>query len=320
MNQLQVAVILPVYNAGSVLANTIESILAQDYDNFHLYIVDDGSTDNSLELLAAYDALPRISVIHQGNRGQAAAINAGIAAGREPFIALCDADDVWRRDRLRRSILALQEHPSASFVCSDFCRGDDLVLAWRSEWAAHGYSHCQMNCFATLLEENFVCRSSVTLRRELLEEVGRFSERIGGKCGADDRDVWLTLTWRFGPAHRINDVLVWKRSWNGNGSRNVHFAESSVRLWTTWTARLGNLPGHRRRAKRNLVRAIRELGWRYRKEGRYWKSIKQSLTLLAYPSFSLIVPLDIARTGGHALRLGRKRRSCVPSITRRLQR
>ena len=109
MNNTRVSVIIPNYNNGKYLEQCIDSVLSQDYDNLEVIVVDDGSTDNSLELLQEYRT--RITIISIPHAGASAARNSGILAASGGVIAFLDSDDYWRHDKIRLQIeLMLKEN------------------------------------------------------------------------------------------------------------------------------------------------------------------------------------------------------------------
>ena len=110
MNEL-VSVVIPSYNAARYIAEAIESILAQTYKNNEIVLVDDGSTDNTRELVNTYvEKYPgRIRYIFQENGGCAAARNTGILASRGKYVAFLDADDIWLEDFLDKMVKKIKE-------------------------------------------------------------------------------------------------------------------------------------------------------------------------------------------------------------------
>ena len=115
----RILVLMPTYNAAGYLRESVGSILSQSFDDFQLLVVDDGSTDNTSEVLAEYDD-PRLRVISQENHGLVASINLGIAIAEDagvPFLARMDADDISEARRLEKQIGRLEKHPSAA-ACS----------------------------------------------------------------------------------------------------------------------------------------------------------------------------------------------------------
>jgi glycosyltransferase involved in cell wall biosynthesis len=116
-----VSVIIPNYNYARFVGAAIDSVLGQTYPNLEVIVVNNGSTDNSLEVLKAYG--DRIRLIDQANKGQSEARNSGIAVARGEFIALLDADDVWVREKLEKQ-MALFTRPEVGLVYSGLTVAD----------------------------------------------------------------------------------------------------------------------------------------------------------------------------------------------------
>ncbi|WP_026526745.1 glycosyltransferase family 2 protein [Butyrivibrio sp. VCD2006] len=122
----RISIVVPVYNAGNFILETIEMVRQQTYENFELILVDDASTDNSVELIekAAKDD-NRIKLIKKAsNTGAAAARNAGISAATGRYLAFLDADDIWIKDKLEKELAFLQEK-KAAFVFTAYEFGDE---------------------------------------------------------------------------------------------------------------------------------------------------------------------------------------------------
>lgn len=105
-----ISIVTPMYNGGRFVAQTIESVLAQTYPHWEMLIVDDGSKDDSPEIVGAYSARdPRIKLIRQPNSGSAAARNNALRRARGRYICFLDADDLWDPEFLARQIAFIQE-------------------------------------------------------------------------------------------------------------------------------------------------------------------------------------------------------------------
>lgn len=102
-----VSIIIPTYNRSALLAKTLASVQAQTYPAVQIIVVDDGSTDNTRELLTGY---PEVEYYYQPNQRQAAARNTGLQHARGEFIASLDSDDTWEPDFLAKSIRCLEQH------------------------------------------------------------------------------------------------------------------------------------------------------------------------------------------------------------------
>lgn len=150
MSSPLVTVVIPCYNAGRWILETLESVRNQTWKNIEIIIVNDGSTDNSVALIEAFE-LPSLSLIHQENKGQTAALNAGLAAATGDYVQYLDADDLLHPEKIEIQMKRLIENPgcmaSAEWVrffdkteglvfspddtWQDLAPVDWLVLAWK---------------------------------------------------------------------------------------------------------------------------------------------------------------------------------------------
>ena len=176
-----VSVVVPAYNAERTLKASVDSVFAQDFRDFEVIVVNDGSTDSTSAVLAAYDS--QIRVIDQNNRGAPAARNAGVSAASGKFIAFLDSDDLWSPHKLTQSVRALEQNPSASLVFSDCCglRADGTTSTF--------YSYSGAPSLKEMLDNGFeIVPSAVTMRRDVFEACGGFSERF---APIYFEDLWL---------------------------------------------------------------------------------------------------------------------------------
>ncbi|MCB0122859.1 MAG: glycosyltransferase family 2 protein [Caldilineaceae bacterium] len=124
-----VSVMMPAYNAQAYIGQAIESVLAQDYRNWELIIVDDGSTDGTAGIMAQYSD-PRIRCVHQANAGEAAARNRALQEMQGEFLAFLDADDFFLPEHLQTTVRYLQAHPAYGGVYTDgyYCNEQSVPL------------------------------------------------------------------------------------------------------------------------------------------------------------------------------------------------
>lgn len=124
----KISIIVPVYNAGAFLEDTIDSVRAQTYTDWELILVDDCSSDNSLQVMQrAEDSDSRIRAVRQEkNAGAAAARNRGLAEAEGNCIAFLDADDAWRPEKLERELRFLEEK-GAAFVFTGYEFADERL-------------------------------------------------------------------------------------------------------------------------------------------------------------------------------------------------
>ena len=128
-----VSIIVPVYNGEAYLSACLESLLHQSFRGFRLYLIDDGSTDETPEICRRYSALDgRITCIRQKNRGVSAARNAGLALAKGKFVTFCDADDLWEETHLEALVRAVEETGSDMVSCNYSLVDEGGVLLGRT--------------------------------------------------------------------------------------------------------------------------------------------------------------------------------------------
>lgn len=188
----KVSVIVPAYNGQSTVLETINSVLQQSFSDFELIVINDGSTDGTLELLSNIkDA--RLKVYSYKNGGLPAARNRGIVRATGEFLSFIDADDLWTPDKLELQLQALQENSQAGVAYSwTICMGND-----GNSFHPGVSESFQGNVYPQLLVGNFIASgSNVLIRREAIESVGYFDESLKS---CEDWDYWLRLApkWEF---------------------------------------------------------------------------------------------------------------------------
>jgi glycosyltransferase involved in cell wall biosynthesis len=181
-----VSVVTATYNMAGYIAETLDSILAQDYPNIESIIIDDGSTDNTMEVLEPYLKDPRVRVVQQANAGQTVAKNQGIAHAKGEFVAFCDADDTWRKDKLSLQIPEFDD-PKVGVVFSEMVFIDENGdLIDDEPLKCHGGQ-----ITAPLLIDNFVPFLTTVARADVLAEANGFDEKLTMSI---DYDLWLRIS------------------------------------------------------------------------------------------------------------------------------
>ncbi len=205
-SQPTVSVIIPTYNRAWSLGEAIDSVLAQDFSDMELIVIDDGSTDDTRNLLDGYRQA--ITVIRQPNRGVSAARNAGVAASCGSLLAFLDSDDLWLPGKLGAQVAFFREHPSAMICQTEetWIRRGVRVNPKRRHQKPSG------SIFLRSLELCLVSPSAVMMRRELFEATGGFDETLPS---CEDYDLWLRIGCQT-PVHLIDAPLVIKRGGHGD--------------------------------------------------------------------------------------------------------
>lgn len=185
-----ISVVIPVYNGEKTIRETVGSVLNQTFSDFELIVVDDGSKDQTLEILSSI-LDPRLKVLTYPNAGVAATRNRGFSQSSGELISFLDADDLWTPEKLEAQLKALQENPQAAVAYSWTNFFDE------SGQFLHPGSHCTYkgNVYPKLLLNDFLeSGSNPLIRRQALLEVGGFDETLSN---AHDWDMWLRLAARY---------------------------------------------------------------------------------------------------------------------------
>lgn len=183
------SVVIPLYNKAHFVLRTVESALSQDFSDFEIIVIDDGSTDGSADVLRDV-ADSRLIVVNQENAGVAAARNRGIELSRGRYLAFLDADDVWRPYYLTEIRKIIESYPEAGMYVTAY----DVVLpkgkiVHSSEDV--GSTGVKRSYWSTLKSAyDFVWTSATVIPKRLVDEVGGF---LSGELIGQDLDLWARV-------------------------------------------------------------------------------------------------------------------------------
>jgi len=182
---MQVSVIIPTYNRAQRLGKAIDSVLAQSHQDFELIVVDDGSEDNTDELIENYNS--DIVYIRQENSGAAAARNRGIEKARYNLLAFLDSDDWFAENKLKTQIEAMNRNPSCliSHTNEIWYRNGQILNQKLKHRKSSG------DIFARSLELCAVGMSTIMIHKEIFDRYGFFDE--GYPC-CEDYEFWLRIS------------------------------------------------------------------------------------------------------------------------------
>lgn len=203
-----ISVVIPLYNKECAITSTLQSVINQTYIDWELIVVDDGSTDNSLEVVRSFvrSLIPsfKIRVIHKENGGVCSARNCGIREAKGEYVALLDGDDLWKPTFLEEQIKLIQDFPESAMwgVNTAFIK-NGKTYKWE-QGMGDGYRGYVDNYFGTKHNDLF-CSSSVVIRKDVFEHVGCFDERISA---SEDLDMWYRIILKY-PVVFYDKVLVY---------------------------------------------------------------------------------------------------------------
>jgi glycosyltransferase involved in cell wall biosynthesis len=244
-----VSAVIPAYNYARFVGRAIDSVLAQTHRDIECIVVDDGSTDDTPDVLARYAG--RIHAIRQENRGLSAARNAGIKAARGEVIALLDADDEWKPEKIATQLPALDGGPEVGVVgCACEVVDGDGKHQYDAFQPSPGRGGPALRAIATRTSWVSGSASAALIRRQVLDQVGLFDESL---TAAEDWDMWL----RICADHTIvnlPDVLVRVYRHNTGSFRNAAKMEMNQRK--VYEAAIKRWPDELDEATRRQIRAL----------------------------------------------------------------
>jgi len=183
-----ISVVIPTFNRAHTLRRAIDSVLQQSCKASEIIVVDDGSEDDSVQLLKQH--YPQLRILQQSNQGVSSARNSGIRAAHGEWIALLDSDDEWLPHKLHSQIQCLQASTKLRICHTDenwIRRGKPLKqLAKHRKRGGHIYTDCLPLCV--------ISPSSVIIHKSLFDEVGLFDESLPA---CEDYDLWLRICARY---------------------------------------------------------------------------------------------------------------------------
>ncbi|MCP4992198.1 MAG: glycosyltransferase family 2 protein, partial [Gammaproteobacteria bacterium] len=181
---MRISVIVPTYNRSQVLGRAIQSVLDQTFPAHEIIVVDDGSTDNTKQLVR--DLFPQCRYIEQPNRGVSAARNTGIESATGNWLAFLDSDDEWLPGKLRAQIALLEKNPEVKICHTEeiWIRNGKQVNQMKKHAKSGG--HIFQNCLPLCV----ISPSSVIIHREIFHEIGAFDEELPA---CEDYDLWLRI-------------------------------------------------------------------------------------------------------------------------------
>lgn len=195
----KVSVIIPVFNGASFVSRAIESVLSQTLPDLELIVVDDGSTDESPQVIRSFRD-PRVLYLRQDNQGPNAAYNTGIYRARGDLLAFLDSDDWWLPRKLEAQLNRLQTAPEAGLVYCSTLKVDpngDLLKTRHADTEGQVLERLLMN-------NDIAGPSSVVVPEGVVEKVGAFD---GSLRRSGDWEMWLRIAAEF-PIAAVREPLV----------------------------------------------------------------------------------------------------------------
>jgi glycosyltransferase involved in cell wall biosynthesis len=219
----KVSVIIPAYNRSAYLGEAIQSVLDQTFQDFELIVIDDGSTDNTKEIVKGF-LDTRVRYLYQENSGVSSARNMGIKAANGEYIAFLDSDDIWLPENLELKVNLLDSRPDVGLVCSDAYVVDNSTKATFGRfWGKNRFKYSgnprkvTRHPLKDLLYRNcFIMPQATMIRSQVFTAVGGFDESLPT---SEDWDLFVRIVQRF-PIEVIDTPLLKIRRHSTSLSKN----------------------------------------------------------------------------------------------------
>ncbi len=197
---MKITVVIPTYNRVALLPRAVESVLSQTYRADEIIVVDDGSTDDTCQMVQSH--FPEVKIISQPNKGVSAARNMGIVHASNKWIAFLDSDDVWREDKLQLQVAYHKQNPQILFshTAEVWMRDDKMVKQKRKHQKPQGF------CFYENLDFCKIAPSTVMFHKKIVDDIGLFDEKL---IVCEDYDMWLRILKKY-PVGFVDEALTTK--------------------------------------------------------------------------------------------------------------
>lgn len=221
-NKPKVSIIMPVYNQAKYVKQAIESILQQTFSNFELIIINDGSTDRSVNIIDNFHDL-RIKIINQENKGLITTLNTGIVLSRAEYIARIDPDDIWSDlNKLNKQMEYLSKDPNC-VVLGTWAR---IIDENDKEFSHISCPEKDQGIRSKILTKNCFIHPSVVFNKEIALKAGGFDEQ---EKYVEDYGLWLRMG-QFGKFANIPEFLMSYRIHRDGITQQKNFIQSQNSL------------------------------------------------------------------------------------------
>ena len=222
-DKMLVSIIMPAYNSEKFIRQAVDSILGQTFTNYELIVVEDCSTDKTLDILNEYSSEnSRITLIrNEKNSGVSYSRNRAISIATGEYIAFLDSDDMWDNQKLEKQVNYVKSNPNADFVFtgSAFIDENDKPLN-------HILHVPDKISFNDLLKQNIISCSSVFIKRSIIQDIKMPNDKMH-----EDFATWLTILKNQKYAYGIDEpLLIYRLSSNSKSSNKIKAAHIQMHI------------------------------------------------------------------------------------------
>ncbi len=262
----KISIIIPTYNRAAFLKEAIQSVIDQDYFEratrahpFELWVVDDGSTDQTKEIVRSFGR--KVKYSYQEHKGISAARNKGLGISSGDFIAYLDSDDLWLKNKMRTQMSYMEAYPRAAVCYTEeiWIRNGVCVNPRKKHKKYSGW------IFNRVLPLCLLSLSSALFRREVFKTVGYFDEKLPA---CEDYDLGIRTAFHY-PIHLIEQPLIIKRGGHADQLSKRYWGMDRFRIYALEKALgLELTPEQRRNVKKELVKKCQILANGFKKRNK----------------------------------------------------
>ena len=219
------SIIIPLYNKANEVSKTLESVFSQTFTDFEVIVVNDGSTDDSLAKVEAFEDA-RIHIFTTGNKGVSHARNFGIKKATADLIAFLDADDLWFDHHLADLKALHEQFPECGMYCKAYEKRDaTIIMPSHFKNIPHGipWAGIVTDYFECSAINNIAWTSALMIPKKIFVTVGSFDPKITLGAG-EDTDLWMRIALKY-PVAFSNQVSALHQLDSGNRLTNSHTNE-----------------------------------------------------------------------------------------------
>jgi teichuronic acid biosynthesis glycosyltransferase TuaG len=225
-----VSIIMPAYNASKTISEAIESVMLQEYSNWELIIVNDGSTDNTLSIIKSFlfidDRIKLINLVV--NEGLPNARNKAINIAQGKYITFLDSDDKWLSNKLKVQVLFHQNNPLVKVSHTKFKMFNEKGFIERPfGFISDSVYKKRGSLFPQFLYKNVIGILTVMIDKELVEEAGGFDDKL---WGLEDQDFWIRVSQKNNNFGFINETLALYRISSEGMMKNLYKYKKAYKI------------------------------------------------------------------------------------------
>lgn len=227
---MKISVVIPLYNKERHISRAIYSVLNQSISDFELIVVNDGSDDDSLNVVERIND-HRIRIISQKNMGVSSARNTGIQNSRSDIIAFLDADDEWKPHFLQDILKLKDSYPNAGIYSTAYekvnSNGSKETAIYSGKYQ-DDFEGIIDDYFLDALKNDFICSSAVAIPKNILEETGKFTV---GMVSGEDREMWIRILLKYQLAFSSKIAAIYYKDSDNMATKNrINYSNSFISL------------------------------------------------------------------------------------------